>query len=67
MEMVLIMLSTIFWAVPAFSRVDPVSTSGPHTSSMGKSAYFAIEEFLLHTMQPVVQPICFAYFRPPIT
>ncbi len=34
-EIVEIMLSTSFWAVPAFSRVEPVTTSGPTTTSMG--------------------------------
>ncbi len=35
---VLIMLSTSFCAVPAFSRVEPVSTSGPVTTAMAWSA-----------------------------
>ena len=32
------MFITIFWAVPAFMRVDPMITSGPVSTSMATSA-----------------------------
>src|SRR5258708_4612397 len=35
---VLIMLSVTFWAVPAFSRVEPATTSGPASISIATSA-----------------------------
>ena len=38
MHVVEIMLSTSFWAVPAFIRVLPVTNSGPTTTTTGKSA-----------------------------
>ena len=37
-EAVEIMLRISFWAVPDFSRVEPVSTSGPTSTSMARSA-----------------------------
>ncbi len=33
--------STIFWAVPAFMRVDPVMASGPVFTRIGTSAFGA--------------------------
>ena len=32
------MFSTIFWAVPLFMRVEPVTTSGPGAGAMAMSA-----------------------------
>ena len=40
MAMVVSMLSTILVAVPAFSLVDPVSTSGPTPGAMMRSTKF---------------------------
>ncbi len=42
MAPVLSMLSTIFVAVPAFMRVEPLTTSGPTTGAMLKSHRVAI-------------------------
>ena len=39
-----IMFSTIFCAVPAFNRLDPVNTSGPTTGTMLNSATRVIGE-----------------------
>ncbi len=44
------MLSTSFWAVPAFKRVEPVSTSGPGTTSIATSAYLLTSAFSLHAL-----------------
>ena len=37
MEQVVSMLSTIFWAVPDFIRVEPEMTSGPTSGAMHTS------------------------------
>ena len=34
---VVIMLSVSFWAVPAFMRVEPMTTSGPTSGQMATS------------------------------
>ena len=62
-----IMLRIIFWAVPAFKRVEPVSTSGPTTGSMARSAAFPPRLPALHAMATVLQPRDLAYCSPPIT
>ena len=36
------MFSTIFWAVPLFMRVEPVTTSGPGVGAMPTSASWSI-------------------------
>ena len=38
------MLAIIFWAVPAFMRVDPVTTSGPTTAQRSMSAQAPMAE-----------------------
>jgi len=62
-----IMLSASFCAVPAFSRVEPVSTSGPTSISMAMSAAAPTAEFLLHVTPTVAQPTLFAYSSAAIT
>ena len=50
------MFKTIFWAVPAFILVEPVTTSGPVTGVMLRSLYWAIGGFSLHAMLTVRIP-----------
>ncbi|CAO0837139.1 hypothetical protein SMICM17S_12175 [Streptomyces microflavus] len=52
-----IMLRTSFWAVPAFSRVEPVSSSGPVTISRPCSAAAASAESALQE-RPMVRAPC---------
>ena len=40
------MLSTSFWAVPAFMRVEPVMTSGPVTGVDSQLLRFAVKVYL---------------------
>ena len=67
MEAVVSILSTSFWAVPDFKRLEPVSTSGPTTVSMAISTIFAIAEFGLLAIETVAEPKLFAYSNAPIT
>ena len=60
-----IMFRAILVAVPALSRVDPESTSGPVISSMEISASCAMGEAALHTMAPVFAPTARAYSSAP--
>ena len=62
---VVIILSTSFWAVPDFIRVDPVTTSGPGTGAIETSAKAAIFELGLHVMLSTFAPMLFAYFIAP--
>ena len=61
-----IMLSTNFCAVPALSRVEPAKISGPVSTSIAKSEYFAISELGLHVRATVRAPIFCAYSNAPI-
>ena len=60
------MFSTSFWAVPAFSRVEPVMTSGPGRGQMVSSASLDIGESGLHTRAMAAAPLARAYFRAPM-
>ena len=53
---VVIIFSTIFWAVPLFIRVLPVTNSGPTTGSMAISASAAIGESDEIVMKLTVSP-----------
>ncbi len=59
------MLSTSFWAVPALSRVEPVSSSGPTTTSMPCSAAAARAEPALQASPTVRAPRSRAYVTAP--
>src|SRR5260221_9346919 len=61
-----IMLRTIFCAVPAFIRVEPVIASGPTVGIIEISATLAIAESGLHVMHAVKQPRALAYLTAPI-
>ena len=50
------MFRTSFWAVPAFSRVDPAITSAPTGTHTSWSATAASSEPATQTMQPVSAP-----------
>ena len=52
------MFSTIFWAVPLFIRVEPVTTSGPGVGVMAISAVFSTWEPGLQEM-PITWAPCF--------
>ena len=67
MEAVVSILSTSFWAVPDFKRLEPVSTSGPTTVSIAISTIFAIAEFGLLAIETVTEAKLFAYSNAPIT
>ena len=56
MATVEMMLSTTFWAVPALSRVEPVITSGPLTSSIGWSTTPLSSALGLDEMPTVTAP-----------
>src|SRR5690606_11685097 len=45
------MLRTSFCAVPAFMRVEPISTSGPTTGAMTTSAWSSSSESVLQTQR----------------
>ena len=64
---VVIIFSTIFWAVPLFIRVLPVTNSGPTTGSMAISASAAIGESGLQEIEAVRIPSERALRRAPIT
>ena len=51
-----IMFSIIFCAVPALSRVEPVSTSEPTMASIATEACFPIMESLLQAIETVLHP-----------
>ena len=55
-----IMLRTGFCAVPAFRRVDPVSTSGPASISTGRSASSLMRASWLQHTDAVWAPACLA-------
>ena len=63
MEAVKIMLRTIFWTLPALSRVEPVRTSGPGEISMGTSATRDRGDPSLQERETVAAPTLRAYFR----
>ena len=54
--MVETMFRTSFWAVPAFSRVDPAITSAPTGTHTSRSAMSASSEPATQTMHPVSAP-----------
>src|SRR6267142_5661088 len=60
---VLIRFKTIFCAVPAFIRVEPVMTSGPTAVYIVMSAVFDIVVFSEHTIATVFAPLLFANSR----
>src|SRR6478735_3064080 len=62
-----IIFNTIFWAVPAFILVLPVTNSAPVNNSTGQSATSAILLPGLHTIQPVGTFFSLAFMRPPNT
>ena len=64
---VLSMFRTIFCAVPAFSLVDPVSTSGPTSGAMKMSVNFLNCPSRFAATPIVVAPCFFAYFTAPST
>ncbi len=53
---VLRMFSTSFVAVPAFSRVEPLSTSGPTTGTMARSTAAFSSASVLQAMPTVKAP-----------
>ena len=67
MVVVLIKLRINLVAVPALSRVLPVTNSGPVTATMGWSATSTTAESGLHVMQAVRSPAFRAAFSPPTT
>ena len=52
-EIVEIMFRTSFWAVPAFSRVEPARNSAPTGTHTTSSASSASSDPSTQTMQPV--------------
>ena len=46
-------MSTNFWAVPLFIRVEPVTNSGPTTTSIGNLEILEISLFWLQEILPV--------------
>ena len=62
-----IMLRISFWLVPAFSRVEPVSTSGPLSTSMAMSAWALTGASGLQAIDTVTAPTSRAWSSPPIT
>jgi hypothetical protein len=66
-EIVEIMFRTSFWAVPAFSRVEPASTSGPTGTQISRSASAASSEPSTQTRQAVRAPADRAASRAPRT
>src|SRR5665647_2804060 len=67
MSVVVIMLRTIFWAVPAFSLVLPVTNSGPTTTTTGYSVTSTIGPVGLQVIHPVRMPFSRAFWMPTIT
>jgi hypothetical protein len=55
-EIVEIVFSTSFCAVPAFSRVEPAITSAPTGTHTSRSASFASSDPSTHVTQPVNAP-----------
>ena len=55
------MLRTSFWAVPAFIRVEPETTSAPVSTTMGTSARSPMRESRLETMATVFAPPSLAF------
>ena len=55
-----IIFRTIFWQVPDLSLVEPVTTSGPALSSIGKSQCWAISVLKLQHRHPVEAPTSLA-------
>ena len=60
-------LSISFCAVPDFSRVEPVNTSGPTTGEIAMSACLAISESALQLRAIHVALMDLAYLSAPIT
>ena len=60
-------LSTILVAVPALNRVLPINTSGPVSTSIAKSASYAIRLDLQQEIAPVKAPFRLASAKPPKT
>lgn len=67
MVSVLIAFSTSFCAVPALSRVEPATNSGPTTTSIATSASLPMAEPWLQAMAAVNAPRLRASSRAPIT
>ena len=61
------MLRTSLCAVPAFMRVEPVTTSAPVSVTIAMSASFASGDPSLHVSPTVAQPSDFAYPSAPST
>ena len=61
------MFSTIFWAVPLFMRVDPVTTSGPGIGAMPTSARVSISLPGQQVTPMVTPPRDLAYSIAPMT
>jgi hypothetical protein len=61
------MFSTSLVAVPAFSRVDPLSTSGPTTTITGSSTSGSSSDSVLQAMPMVNAPTRRAYRTAPMT
>src|SRR5436853_381355 len=61
MAPVVIMFRTIFWAVPAFMRLEPVRTSGPTSVTMAKWAARSSWELGLQVRAMVSAPRLRAY------
>ncbi len=66
MAIVEMMLSTTFWAVPAFSRVEPAMISGPVTSSIGWSTWRLSSASGFDEMPTVRAPTSAAWWTAPI-
>ena len=61
------MFKTSFVAVPALSRVEPLSTSGPTTGCIKRSTRESNSESVLHVRPMVVAPTARAYSTAPST
>ena len=66
-EMVETMFSTSFWAVPAFSRVEPASSSGPTTTTISRSTARPSSESGAQTTHAVEAPAAAAASIAPST
>ncbi len=62
-----IALSTHFWALPAFRRVEPAMISAPVATSMARSLAAASSEFTVHANPMVSDPAARAAATPPST